>query len=225
MSPSEVSYTKMNKKGKPEARVIQIGDRDISHDGFLNNLITMEQIETGYENWLNEKEDEVYLCVVQEAATEETLASTRYVAREMEDLKRKYQSLFINGTPTTLPKYRGKYDVEIRTEEGSKIPCARMRLLAPKEQDQLDHEVKELLKRGLIEPSKSPYGSQVLFVKKKDGSLRMCVDYRALNKITVEDKFPLPNIQALLKRLRGAKYFSSLDLASGAHSFRMKCYS
>eukprot|EP00889_Picochlorum_renovo_P006337 jgi/Picre1/33367/NNA_008691.t1 len=97
-----------------------------------------------------------------------------------------------------------------------------MRLLAPKEQDQLDHEVKELLKRGLIEPSKSPYGSQVLFVKKKDGSLRMCVDYRALNKITVEDKFPLPNIQALLKRLRGAKYFSSLDLASGYWQFRIK---
>ena len=117
MSPSEVSYTKMNKKGKPEARVIQIGDRDISHDGFLNNLITMEQIETGYENWLNAKEDEVYLCVVQEAATDETMASTRYVAREMEDLKRKYQSLFINGTPTTLPRYRGKYDVEIRNEE------------------------------------------------------------------------------------------------------------
>ena len=221
VSPSEVSYTKWNKKGEPEATVIQIGDRRISQDKFLNNLITFEQVESGYANWLNEKEDQVYICTVREAAEEE-LTSKRYVPSELEDLKRKYQSLFINGTPTTLPKNRGKYDVEIATMKGSKIPCARMRLLAPKEQDQLNHEVKELLQRGLIEPSKSPYGSQVLFVKKKDGSLRMCVDYRALNRITVEDKFPLPNIQALLKKLQGAKFFSSLDLASGYWQFRIK---
>ena len=69
-------------------------------------------------------------------------------------------------------------------------------------------QVKELLKHGLIEPSSSPYGAPVLFVGKKDGSLRMCIDYRALNKITVKNKYPLPRIDQLLNSLSGAKVFT-----------------
>jgi len=75
--------------------------------------------------------------------------------------------------------------------------------------------VAELLKHGLIEPSASPYGALVLFVTKKDGSLSMCIDYRALNKITVKNKYPLPRTDQLLDSLSGAKVLTSLDLQSG----------
>ena len=66
----------------------------------------------------------------------------------------------------------------------------------------------------MIKPSQSPYGAPVLFVKKPDGSLRFCVDYRALNKISVKDKYPLPRAEELIDRLSGAKYFTGLDLRS-----------
>ena len=82
-------------------------------------------------------------------------------------------------------------------------------------------KVKDLLAKGFIQPSQSPYGSPVLFVQKKDGGLRMCVDYRALNSITRKDKYPLPRIDDLLDRMHGSKVFSSLDLQSGYHQIRI----
>src|SRR5690242_3721339 len=77
-----------------------------------------------------------------------------------------------------------------------------------------------LMDNGYVQESKSPYGAPVLFVKKKDGSMRMCVDYRALNKITIKNKYPLPRIDELLDRLIGARYFSKIDLRSGKHQVR-----
>jgi hypothetical protein len=85
----------------------------------------------------------------------------------------------------------------------------------------VEKEVKDLLARGSIAASHSPYGAPVLFVGKKDGTLRMCMDYRALNKLTKKNKYPLPRIDDLLDRLGGATVFSSLDLASGYHQIRI----
>lgn len=82
-------------------------------------------------------------------------------------------------------------------------------------------QVEELLDAGLVKPSRSAYAAPVLFVKKPDGSLRFCIDYRALNSITHKDKFPLPRAQDLIDRLAGAKYFTGLDLRSGYWQIRI----
>ena len=88
------------------------------------------------------------------------------------------------------------------------------------EMDELCLQLNDLLNRGFIRPSSSPYGSPVLFVKKKEGDLRLCVDYRALNKQTVKNVYPLPRIDELLDHLNGAVVFSKLDLHSGYHQIR-----
>ncbi len=109
----------------------------------------------------------------------------------------------------------------IPLEPGAKPPFRLMFRLSPKELLEVENQVTELLKHGLIEPSSSPFGASVLFVGKKDGSLRMCIDYRALNKVTVKNKYPLPRIDQLLDALSGAQLFTSLDLQSGYHQIRI----
>ena len=89
------------------------------------------------------------------------------------------------------------------------------------EQDELEEQIKDLLAQGFIQPSCSPYGAPVLFVPKKDGRWRMCVDYRVLNKQTVKDRYSLPWIDLLLHRLGEPNVFSKLDLAQGYHQIAM----
>ena len=89
--------------------------------------------------------------------------------------------------------------------------------MAPAKMAELKKQLEELLDKGFIRPNVSPWGAPVLLVKKKDGSFRMCIDYRALNRVTVKNKYPLPRIDELLDQLKGAKWFSKIDLASGYH--------
>ena len=76
--------------------------------------------------------------------------------------------------------------------------------------------------KGFVRPSVSPWGAPILFVKKKDGTLRMCIDYRQINKVTVKNKYPLPRIEDLFDQLRGASVFSKIDLRSGYYQLRVK---
>ncbi|KAL5758623.1 hypothetical protein ACOSP7_021234 [Xanthoceras sorbifolium] len=94
--------------------------------------------------------------------------------------------------------------------------------MAPVELKELKIQLHELLDKGFIRPSVSPWGAPMLFVKKKDGSLRLCIDYRQLNKLTVKNKYPLPRIDDLFDQLRGACVFSKIDLRSGYHQLRIK---
>ena len=86
---------------------------------------------------------------------------------------------------------------------------------------ELSGQLNELLSKGFIRPSFSPWGAPVLFVKKKDGSFRMCIDYRELNKLTIKNRYLLPRIDDLFDQLQGANYFSKIDLRSGYHQLRV----
>ncbi|GJT34062.1 putative reverse transcriptase domain-containing protein [Tanacetum coccineum] len=94
--------------------------------------------------------------------------------------------------------------------------------LAPSELKELSEQLKELSDKGFIRPSSSPWGAPVLFVKKKDGSFRMCIDYRELNKLTVKNRYPLPEMMTYLIQLQGSSVYSKIDLRSGYHQLRVR---
>jgi hypothetical protein len=94
--------------------------------------------------------------------------------------------------------------------------------MAASELTELKKQLEELQRMGFIRPSSSPWGAPVLFVTKKDGSMRLCVDYRALNEVTIKNKYPLPRIDDLFDQLKGAKYFSKMDLRSGYFQLKIR---
>ena len=132
-----------------------------------------------------------------------------------------YEDLFPEKLPKGRPPKRA-VEFEINTVPEATPPSRPPYRLSPKESEELQAQIDDLLSQGHIRPSQSPYGAPVLFVPKKDGRWRMCVDYRALNKQTVKDRYPLPRIDDLIDRLGRARYFTTLDLASGYHQIAMK---
>lgn len=122
--------------------------------------------------------------------------------------------------PSELPKRR-EIDHQIELVPGAKPPAAVPYRMAPPELEELRCQLKELMDSGYIQPSKAPYGAPVLFQKKQDESLRLCIAYRALNKLTVKNKYPIPLIEDLFDRLGDAKFFTKLDLRSGYYQVRI----
>ncbi|GJQ98306.1 putative reverse transcriptase domain-containing protein [Tanacetum coccineum] len=126
--------------------------------------------------------------------------------------------------PDDLPGLPPPRQVEFRIElVPGAAPVARAPYrLAPSELKELSDQLKELLEKGFIRPSSSPWGAPVLFVKKKDGSFRMCIDYRELNKLTVKNRYPLPRIDDLFDQLQGSSVYSKIDLRSSYHQLRIR---
>ncbi|XP_004242076.2 uncharacterized protein [Solanum lycopersicum] len=153
------------------------------------------------------------------------LAHIRDVSREGPSVDsvpvvREYADVF----PTDLPGLPPERDIDfaIDLEPGTRpisIPPYRM---APAELTELSVQLKDLLEKGFIRPSVSPWGAPVLFVKNKDGTLRMCIDYRQLNKVTLKNCYPMPRIDDLFDHLQGATIFSKIDLRSGYHQLRIR---
>jgi transposase InsO family protein len=132
-----------------------------------------------------------------------------------------FADVFSKARADTLPPHRD-YDHAIDLEPGNTLPLGPIYRLSEVELRALREFLDEYLAKGFIRPSKSPGGAPVLFVKKKDGSLRLCVDYRGLNSVSKRDRYPLPRIDELLDRLGSAYIFTKLDLRSGYNLVRIR---
>ena len=119
--------------------------------------------------------------------------------------------------PEELPGLPPDRDIEFAIDlvPGTAPIAKRPYQMSVEELVELKKQLKDLLDKCYIRPSASPWGSPVLFVRKKDGSMRMCIDYRSLNAVTIKNKYPLPRIDDLLDQLKRDKYFSKIDLRSG----------
>ena len=143
------------------------------------------------------------------------------VVSEVARLREEFSDVFIDDLPPGLPPER-MVEHAIEVVPGSEPPHRPPYRMSEVELQELKKQLEELKSKGLIQPSNSSYAAPVLFVKKKDGTWRMVVDYRGLNRITVKYRYPIPRIDDLLDRLRGAKVFSLIDLKSGYHQLRIK---
>ncbi|MCO5605121.1 hypothetical protein L7F22_059301 [Adiantum nelumboides] len=122
---------------------------------------------------------------------------------------------------TNLPPYR-EVDHEIETIPGCEPVSKRPYKMSLPEAIELKEQLKQLIEQGFIRPSTSPWGAPILFQKKKDGSLRLCINYRGLNQVSIKNKYPIPRIDELLDRLHGSKIFTKIDLRSGYYQIRIK---
>jgi hypothetical protein len=132
-----------------------------------------------------------------------------------------FQDVFSQREANTLPQHR-PYDHTIQLKEASKLPFSRLYPMSRDELQVLRKYLDDNLKKGFIQASSSPTAAPVLFVKKPNGGLRLCVDYRALNALTVKNQYPLPLIRETLLRLSKAKYFTKLDIISAFNRIRIK---
>ncbi|XP_040942311.1 uncharacterized protein [Gossypium hirsutum] len=151
---------------------------------------------------------------------EETAEFVSETPKEVGQLLQSFRDVMPAQLPKSLPPKR---EVDHRIELVSNVvpPARAPYRMSPPELEELQKHLKELLDAGFIRPSKSPYGAPVLFQKKHDGSLRMCIDYRALNKITVKNRYPIPLIADLFDQLGSTRWFTKLDLRSGYHQVRI----
>lgn len=171
-------------------------------------------------------DSEVFLALVQSSKQMDADAKEKASKRPpmsdeiIEIVDKEFKDVFPDTLPGGLPPDRGDA-MKIETDPTADPPFKPVIRLSIAELDELRKQLDELLEKKFIKPSTSPYGAPVLFVRKKDGTLRMCVDYRGLNGITKKNRHPLPRIDELIDRFRGARYFSKLDLLSGYHQQRI----
>ncbi|KAI3806831.1 hypothetical protein L1987_22746 [Smallanthus sonchifolius] len=153
------------------------------------------------------------LALVADKSTEE---------KKLEDIPivREFPEVFPEDLPGLPPHRQVEFQIDL-TPGAAPIARAPYRL-APSELQELSTQLQELLDKGFIRPSSSPCGAPVLFVKKKDGTFRMCIDYRELNNVTVKNRYPLPRIDDLFDQLQGSSFYSKIDLRSGYHQLRVR---
>ena len=131
-----------------------------------------------------------------------------------------FTDVFPEEIPGLPPRRELDFTIELilGVVPSSKAPY-RMNIL---ELNEIKSQLKELIDKKYIRPSVSPWGAPVIFVKKKDRTMQLCIDYRKLNKMTIKNRYPFPRIDDLFDQLRGATVFSKIDLRSGYHQVRIK---
>jgi hypothetical protein len=142
------------------------------------------------------------------------------VPHDLQALLSKHQMVF--STPQGLPPSCGVHDHSIPLVPGSLPPNIHLYRHPFSQKNEIEKMVQELLNAGIIHPSTSPYSSPIVMVLNKEGSWTMCLDFHALNKLSIKDKFPISVIDDLLDELSGAQFFTKLDLCSGYHQIHMK---
>ncbi|GJS84472.1 putative reverse transcriptase domain-containing protein [Tanacetum coccineum] len=180
------------------------GDRNNSRLKIVSCIKAQKYIEKGCE---------LFLAQVTEQESKE---------KRLEDVPviRDFPEVFPDELPGLPPPRQVEFRIDLIP---GAAPVARAPYrLAPSEMKELSKQLQELLEKGFIRPSSSPWGAPVLFVKKKDGSFRMCIDYRELNKLTIKNRYPLPRIDDLFDQLQGSSVYSKIDLRSGYHQLRIR---
>ncbi|GJW49707.1 putative reverse transcriptase domain-containing protein [Tanacetum coccineum] len=180
------------------------GDRSKTRLSLISCIKTERYISMGYQ---------VFVAQVMEKKSDE---------KRLEDIPvvREFPKVFPEDLPGLPPVRQVEFQIDLIP---GAAPVARAPYrLAPLEMQELSDQLQELADRGFIRPSTSPWGAPVLFVKKKDGSFRMCIDYRELNKLTVKNRYPLPRIDDLFDQLQGSSTYSKIDLRSGYHQLRVR---
>ena len=143
----------------------------------------------------------------------------QFAPEYLQPIIRKFIHVF-DDLPDRLPPRRGESH-KIQLVDGATPPKPRYYKLSPTEKREVEFQLNNLLRKGYVTPSHSPYGAPILFKDKPDGSFRMCIDFRALNKQTIKNRFPLPRMDDLLDMLVDAKYFTSLDLQQAYHQVQL----
>ena len=131
-----------------------------------------------------------------------------------------YEDVFLDELPGLPPQRVVDFGIELHS--GTSPISMTPHRMSPVELQELRVQLQELLDKGLIRLSTSPWGSPVLFEKNKDKTLRLCIDYRQLNRVTIKNRYPLPRIDDLFDQLRGARVYSKIDLRTGYHQLRVR---
>ena len=131
-----------------------------------------------------------------------------------------FPEVFPDEIPSAPPEREVEFSMDL--VPGTRPISTEPYRMSASELLELKSQLEDLLEKKFVRPSVSPWGAPVLLEKKKDGSMRLCIDYRQLNKVTIKNRYPLPRIDNLMERLVGARMFSKIDLRSGYHQIRVK---
>ncbi|KAE8728977.1 Phosphoenolpyruvate carboxykinase [Hibiscus syriacus] len=200
----DCEYKRATLKTSDGRTVVLIGERR----GYLSNIVSAMEID----RMIRKGYDTFIACILNTKGSLSTIEEIRTVSE--------FPDVFPEELPGLPPDKEVEF--EIKTYPGSAPISMAPYRMAPKELKELKVQLQELFDRGFIRHSTSPWGAPILFVKKKDGSLRLCIDYRKLNKMTIKNKYPLPRIDDLFDQLRGATVFSKIDLHSGYYQLKVK---
>jgi hypothetical protein len=151
-------------------------------------------------------------CHIQSSLPNPTLHGLKVESPKHVPIVKEYPDIFPEELPGLPPNREIEFSIDLAL--GTAPIAKRPYRMAATELAELKKQLSELEQKGYVRPSSSPWGAPILFVKKKDGSMRLCVDYRALNEVTIKNKYPLPRIDDLFDQLKGAKYFLKIDLRS-----------